>query len=94
MFKFKSTQKKSIAMTKINPNVQDLCRRLTANNPAFTFLEIHVYILDYDEDLELVLEAAKKNKTVEKLRIDGYDPSTLSVRAAASLLSVAKATKR
>jgi Ran GTPase-activating protein (RanGAP) involved in mRNA processing and transport len=71
-------------------NAQALCDKLVANDAALTELVIILELFD-DAELKLVLEAAKKNKTVKKVRLDGnYDGCTsfLTVPAALSLASV------
>jgi hypothetical protein len=71
-------------------NVQDLCDGLVANDAALTELEMRLKRVD-DADLKLILDAAKKNKTVKKVRVVGDHHSSrgscLSVPAALSLAS-------
>jgi hypothetical protein len=50
--------------------VQALCDRLVANDAALTELRIDLVYLD-DAELKLILDAAKKNKTVKKVLVQG-----------------------
>jgi hypothetical protein len=70
-------------------NVQALCDRLVANDASLTDLQIS--LVDYsDAEVKLILDAAKKNKTLKKLRLVGsYRGRSLSIPAALSLASVA-----
>jgi hypothetical protein len=51
-------------------SVQALCDRLVANDAALTELEISLKDVD-DAELQLILDAAKKNKTVKKVVVRG-----------------------
>jgi hypothetical protein len=69
-------------------SVQALCDRLVANDAALT--ELDIFVDESDADLKLILDAAKKNKTVKKVLV-GYNNNktmSLSVPAALSLASV------
>jgi hypothetical protein len=70
-------------------NVESLCDRLVANDAALTELYIPLDRTD-DAKLKLVLDAAKKNKTVKKVYFSEFygGRSSLSVPAALSLASV------
>jgi hypothetical protein len=70
-------------------NVQALCDRLLANDAALTYLCIDLKKVD-DAELKLILDAAKKNKTLKKLRVVGSITlrRSLSVPAALSLASL------
>jgi Ran GTPase-activating protein (RanGAP) involved in mRNA processing and transport len=69
-------------------NVQALCDRLVANDAALTELRINLDYVD-DAELKLVLDAAKKNKTLKKVFVKSYTGRKyLSVPAALSLASV------
>jgi hypothetical protein len=72
-------------------SVQALCDRLVANDAALTELQILLKDVD-DAELKLILDAAKKNKTVKEVRLVGYNDDdevmSLSVPAALSLASV------
>jgi hypothetical protein len=52
-------------------SVQALCNRLVANDATLTELSIHL-MLTNDAELKLILDAAKKNKTLKKVRLFGY----------------------
>jgi hypothetical protein len=71
------------------PGHQALCDRLVANDAVLTELQI---LLDrtYDANLKLILDAARKNKTVKKVLLDGsiFFDMHLSVPAALTLASV------
>jgi Ran GTPase-activating protein (RanGAP) involved in mRNA processing and transport len=68
-------------------NVQALCDKLVANDAALTELEIRLEDVD-DAEFKLILDSAKKNKTVKKVLVRGsFRPSSLSVPAALSLAS-------
>jgi hypothetical protein len=70
-------------------NVQALCHRLVANDAALTQLCIDLNGSSSDAELKLVLDAAKKNKTLKKVRLVGwYNERLLSVPAALSLASL------
>jgi hypothetical protein len=68
---------------------QALCDRLVANDAALTELAI---ILDrtVDAELKLILDSAKKNKTLKKVFVASFGGRrrSLSVTAALSLASV------
>jgi Ran GTPase-activating protein (RanGAP) involved in mRNA processing and transport len=67
--------------------VPALCDRLVANDAALTTLVILLKDTN-DAELKLILDAAKKNKTVKKVRLRGPpDVRSLSVPAALSLAS-------
>jgi hypothetical protein len=69
-------------------DVQTLCDRLVANDASLTELQI---LLNHtnDSELKLILDSAKKNKTVKEVRVVGsYEGSSLSVPATLSLASV------
>jgi hypothetical protein len=71
-------------------NVQALRDRLVANDATLTELQILLYGAS-DAELKLILDAAKKNKTVKKVRVVGCYRGrgrSLSVPAALSLASV------
>jgi hypothetical protein len=69
-------------------HVQGLCDRLVANDAALTELRINLNDVD-DAKLKLILDAAKKNKTVKKVRVtDSAAEMSLSVPVALSLASV------
>jgi hypothetical protein len=69
-------------------NVQALCDRLVANDASLTELYIYLVYAD-DAKLKLIVDAAKKNKTVKKVFIRGSSiESTLSVPALLSLASL------
>jgi Leucine-rich repeat (LRR) protein len=69
-------------------NAQAVCDKLVANDAALTELRIDLENVD-DAELKLILDAAKKNKTVKKVLVRGsLRPSSLSVPAALSLASV------
>jgi hypothetical protein len=51
-------------------NVQALCDRLVANDASLTELRIDLENVD-DADVKLILDAAKKNKTVKKVLVGG-----------------------
>jgi Ran GTPase-activating protein (RanGAP) involved in mRNA processing and transport len=70
-------------------SVQALCDRLVANDAALTELRIDLDVVD-DAELKLILDAAKKNKTVKIVLVRGSDNDamSLSVPAALSLASV------
>jgi hypothetical protein len=68
--------------------VQTLCDRLVANDAALTSLEINLEYVD-DAEVKLILDAAKKNKTVKKVLVLGpHYIMDLSVPAALSLASL------
>jgi hypothetical protein len=69
-------------------NVQAFCDRLVANDAALTVLYISLED-GSDAELKLILDAAKKNKTVKKVLVRGsHRGRSLSVPAALSLASV------
>jgi hypothetical protein len=77
-------------------SVQALCDRLVANDASLTELYIHLNDTN-DAELTLILDAAKKNKTVKKVRLDSDGSRSryrkvkfmsLSVPAALSLASL------
>jgi hypothetical protein len=69
-------------------SVQDLCDRLVANDAALTELVISLKDVD-DAEFKLILDAAKKNKAIKKVRLvgcnNGAQKLSLSVPAALSL---------
>jgi Ran GTPase-activating protein (RanGAP) involved in mRNA processing and transport len=68
--------------------VELLCDRLVANDAALAELYMTLYNTN-DAELKLVLDAAKKNKTVKTVSLAGfYAGTSLSVFAALSLASV------
>jgi Leucine-rich repeat (LRR) protein len=69
-------------------SVQALCDRLVANDAGLTELHIDLNHTD-DAELKLILDAAKKNKTVKKVLVRSYENRGrfLSVPAALSLAS-------
>jgi hypothetical protein len=65
------------------------CDKPVANDAALTELRIDLKNVD-DAELKLILDSAKKNKTVKIVRVDGYNNGaeiSLSVPAALSLAS-------
>jgi hypothetical protein len=69
-------------------SVQALCDRLVANDAALTELIIALLHVN-DAEVKLILDAAKKNKTVQKVLVIGsHDAMRLSVPVALSLASV------
>jgi hypothetical protein len=71
-------------------SVQTLCDRLVANEAALTELCIKIDVVD-DAELKLILDSAKKNKTLKKVRLEGsilFPKSLVSVPVALSLASV------
>jgi hypothetical protein len=69
-------------------SVQALCDRLVANDAALTKLRIDINKVD-DAELKLILDAAKKNKTVKKVYLlGGSYRRSWGVPAALSLASV------
>jgi hypothetical protein len=77
-------------------SVQAICDRLVANDTTLTELQIRLADVD-DAELKLILDSAKKHKTVKKVCLVGYIlvggpvivTMSLSVPAALSLASVA-----
>jgi Ran GTPase-activating protein (RanGAP) involved in mRNA processing and transport len=71
-------------------NVQALCDRLVANDAALTELYINLGACDAELKLILILDAAKKNKTVKKVSVQGWpdDAMPLNVPVALSLASL------
>jgi Ran GTPase-activating protein (RanGAP) involved in mRNA processing and transport len=68
-------------------SVQALCDRLVANDPSLTELLIDLENVD-DAELKLILDAAKKNKTVKKVLVRSDSGNSLSVPAALPLASL------
>ena len=69
-------------------SVQALCDRLVANDDALTELEIDLDVVD-DAELKLILEAAKKNKTLKKVFVtDSGEGRPLSIHVTLSLASL------